>query len=171
MVRFHVNVEPPRSWDFLELSCRSRGSPQVIELAYCPQHSCQCHPARLPTEASVRTDSVVDIHIEWAIESDSVRVREVFGLTVGVHKAAENFVARLHVHGAAIVVEGCRHRALAVRAECTVESDTFHGVVQEFLVRFCTWGFGPLIDGWEVLLPFFGQVVVQQLSELKQMIR
>jgi len=43
---------------------------------------------------------------------------------------------------------------LAVGAECTVQADAFHCIVEKLVVGFGAGGFGPFIYGGKVLFTF-----------------
>ena len=82
------------------------------------------------------TKAVMDVAIQGPIDIDLVWIGEVLSLAVGADEATKDPVARLDVNFAAVVIDSCMCSGEAIRTECAIEADTFHGVVQQFLVRF-----------------------------------
>lgn len=154
MISPHVDIRPSGRRNLLQLPLWTWCPPQVVESTHNPQHSRQSSPTRLPAKTGVRSQSVMDISIHGPVEPDCVRLGEELGFAVRTDEAAEDFVSRLHLNWAASVINGCRYGALAVGAGCSVEPDTFHCVVQELVVCFAAFGFGPFVDFREVDFPF-----------------
>lgn len=88
----------------------------------------------------------MDISIHRPVDPDRVRLGEELGFPVRTDEAAEDFVSRLDPHWTATIVDGRRYGGLAVGTECPVEPDAFHCVVQELVVCFGAFDFGPLVD-------------------------
>lgn len=88
---------------------------------------------------------------------------------VETYEADEAFIALLNLDYAAVVIDLCINSSFAVRAECTIETDTFHAVVQKQVVCFGGVEFGNAVDLREVLRARRREVVVEQLGELSYM--
>lgn len=95
-----------------------------------------------------------------------VGLREVKSGIGKTYEADENLVTWLDVDVATVLVDGHVLLRFAVRAENSVDTDGFHAVAEELLVRFFRVFFGEAVDLGEVLLALLGQVVVNDLGEL-----
>ena len=85
MVLSHVDIESPRSGNFLELTLWAWRASNIVEAADDLEHRRQCHLAGVTAKTSVRTDTVVDVGIHWPVDADLVRLREELGFTVGTN--------------------------------------------------------------------------------------
>lgn len=94
----------------------------------------------------MRSESVMDITIHRPVDPDCVRLGEELGFAVRTDEAAEDFVSRLDLHSPATIVDGCGYGGLAVGTKCSIEPDAFHCVVQELVVCFGAFDFGPIVD-------------------------
>ena len=150
MISPHVDIQPSRPQNLLQLPLWSGRPPQIIKSTHNPQHSRQSDPTRLPTKTGMRSESVMDIRIYGSVDSDYVRIGEEFGFSVRTNEIAEDFVARLNLDRAASIIDSRRYGGFAIRAEGRVEPDAFHCVVQELVVCFGAFDFGPLVDIGEV---------------------
>ena len=166
-MKTHIDIEAARAWNLLELSLRAGSPPQVVQLADRPQHRGQRSSTRLPTQASMCTKAVMDVAIQGPIDVDLVGVRKVFRLAVGADKAAKDLVTRLDVNFPAVVIDSRLCSGETIRTESAVETNTFHGIVQQFLVRFRSWGLCEIVDGRQML--WMIEVVVDQLGKLLQL--
>lgn len=77
------------------------------------------------------------------------------------YETAEDFVAWFDRDLTTAIIDGIMDCRFAVRAESAIQSDTFHGVMQDLVVTFGSVHFGVFVDGWEMLLSFVGEVVIQ----------
>lgn len=78
----------------------------------------------------------------------------------GTDKATEDLVTWLDADFAPVVVDGVVDLGFSIGAESAVETDAFHGVVQDLVVGFGRVHLGVLVDGREMLLSLFGKVVI-----------
>ena len=152
MIGPHVDVEPSRPRNLLQLPLRSRRPPQVIKSAHNPQHSRQSSPTRLPAKTRMRSQPVMDVSIQGPVDADGIRLREEFGFAVRTDEAAEDFVARFDRDRATSIVNRRGYRGLAIGAKCSVEPDAFHCVVQELVVGLGAFDVGPFVDFREMFL-------------------
>lgn len=78
----------------------------------------------------------------------------------GTDKTTEDLVAGLDADFAPIVVDGVMDLGFSIGAESAVETDAFHGVVQDLVVGFGRVHLGVLVDVRKMLLPFVREVVI-----------
>ena len=147
----HVDVEPSRSRNLLQLALWSGRTPQIIQSAHNPQHRRQSNSTCLPAKTGMRPKSVMDIAIHRPVDPDRIRLGEELCFAVCTDEAAKDFFAWFEVYWVASVVYGGRYGALAIRAKGSIEPDSFHCVVQELVICFDAFGFGPFVDFGEVL--------------------
>lgn len=96
----------------------------------------------------------MDVILHRPIDLHRVRLRKEFGFAVCIDKADEDFVSGLDGDGTAVVVDGLGDRAESVGAKGSVESDAFHGVVEQFVVCFGACGFRPFWQGLCISIGF-----------------
>lgn len=114
MICSHVDVKAAFPPDLLELSGGTGGTSKIIKAPNNLQHGRQRHPARISSEAGVRTITVMDIRLQRPVDADTVRRWEDLGIASGAHlgdgsvclhgrrevrntyKTAEDLVTRLH---------------------------------------------------------------------------
>ena len=77
------------------------------------------------------------------------------------YETTKDFVSRFDRDLTTTIIDGIMDCGFAVRAESTVQSDAFHGVMQDLVVTFGSVHLGVFVDGWEMLLSFVGKVVIQ----------
>lgn len=71
------------------------------------------------------------------------------------YEGDENRIARFDVDIPVLaIVDNIRFRSFAVQSECACETDAFHGVMQENIVRFWSVELRNTIDFWEVGFAF-----------------
>lgn len=167
MVGSHVDVEAPRPGNFLELPGRTRSAPQIVQPSDHFEHRRQGNLARRSAQASMRTCPVMDVVLHGSVDAHSIRVREELRLPVGVDETDEHLVARLDRHWPASIVNRGRNLALPIRAEGAVEADSFHGIMEQLIIRFRAIHLGQPVDLGKVNFALVRQVVVKQLGKLR----
>lgn len=85
MTLCHVNIEAAFTRNLLQLPLGSRGTPEVLQSANDFEHSCQSDTADIHAQTCMRTDSVVNIGFERAIDVDGVRRGEDFWIAIGAN--------------------------------------------------------------------------------------
>ena len=79
----HIDVKATFPRDLLELSGRTGGTSKVIKAPNNLQHGRQRHSARIPSEAGVRTVTVMDIRLQRPVDANTVRRWEDFRIASG----------------------------------------------------------------------------------------
>lgn len=88
MVFSHVDIKPSGPWDLLELTLGAGCASDVLEASDNLEHRRQGHLAGVPTKASVRTNTIVNVDVHRPVEADLVRLREVLGFAISAHLKA-----------------------------------------------------------------------------------
>ena len=78
----------------------------------------------------------------------------------GAYEIAEDGITLVDLDFAASIVDGLVFGGGARGPERAVETNPFHGVVEESVVGFGGVHFGVFVDGGEMLFAFVGEVVV-----------
>lgn len=89
MVFSHVDVKATLPRDFLELSTRAGGAAKIVKAPDNFQHGRQSHPARIPSQACMRSIAVMDIRLQRPVDADTVRRREDLRIASGADLANE----------------------------------------------------------------------------------
>ena len=166
MIGPHIDVEPSRSWDPLELSRWSRCSSEVVETPNHLEHGSQGHPTRFPAKTSMWAKAVMKVAFHRPVDPYSVGFGEELGFPVGINEANKNLVTGIQSDWSTSVVDSCLDSGFAVGAKGAVESDAFHRVVEEFIISLHRVQFGKAIDFWKMDLPLLCKIVIQQLRKL-----
>lgn len=83
IVLLHIDIEATCARHLLQLTLRTRGATEVIQTADDTEHGRQCDFAGFLAQAGMRTETVLDVGVHWAVEVDFLWVRENGWVTVG----------------------------------------------------------------------------------------
>lgn len=76
MVFLHVDVESTSTRDLLQLTLSARSATEIVQTADNTEHSGESNLASFLAEAGVRAETVLDVGVHWAVETDFLRVGE-----------------------------------------------------------------------------------------------
>lgn len=93
----------------------------------------------------------MDIAVRRPIYPDCILLGEEICFAVCTDEAANDFFTWFEVYQATSVVFITRCGDLAIPAKSSIETDSFHCAVQELVICFYVFGFGPSLDFGEVL--------------------
>lgn len=91
---------------------------------------------------------------QGSVNAHCVGLGEELFFAVCIHKTNKYLVARFDSDLTISVPNGRLYRRFAIGAEGTVETDSFHGIVEYLVIRFGRIQFGEAINFWKMNLSF-----------------
>lgn len=80
-----------------------------------------------------------------SVNAHFIRLGEELFFTVGIDKTDEYLVTRLNFYLAISILNGRLYCRFAIGAEGPIETDSFHGIVENLVVRFDRIQFGETV--------------------------